>query len=352
MKAITTALKGAVLAGMVLALAGCETLSPKAPPPQPSFNEQFVAVTPADQVAAMARGVNVLGGDPGWTDAAKARFTPAHFKLIHDAGFATVRIVLTPFAFMDGKGNLDPGWLAHLDLMVKAGLDAGLNVILDNHEYELCGKDVVTCRTKLNAFWTIVAPRYKDAPNRVIFEMLNEPHEALTAELWNAQLIETLAIIRASNPERNVIIGPGNWNGMEFLPKFVLPADDAHIIPTVHYYHPMVFTHQGAPWVPQYTQLNVTWGSPADVKFMNDELDEIKAWAAAQNRPVFLGEFGVYETAPVPDKRRWLEAFTRGAEVRGFAWAYWQFDHDFVLYDIDKGAWNEPILKALVPETK
>jgi len=27
----------------------------------------------------------------------------------------------------------------------------------------------------------------------------------------------------------------------------------------------------------------------------------------------------------------------------------WQFDSDFIVYDIDKDSWFEPILKALVP---
>jgi endoglucanase len=348
MKAISAALRGAAVAGILLGLSGCEILQPKAPP-APGFTEAFAPIAPADQVAEMKRGINVLGGDSGWADASKARFTPAHFKIIHDAGFSTVRIVMNPFDFMDDKGNLDPGWLAHLDLMVKAGLDAGLTVILDEHDYELCGKDVVTCRTKLNAFWSIAAPRYKDAPNRLIFEMLNEPHEALTAELWNQQLAETLAIIRASNPTRNVVIGPGNWNGMEFLSKLVLPADDRHIIVTFHYYHPMEFTHQGASWVPQYKQLGVTWGSAADYALLDKEFDEVKAWSLANDRPMFEGEFGAYETGAMADRARWTAAVARANEARGFAWAYWQFDHDFVAYDIDKGAWKEPILHALIP---
>ena len=34
------------------------------------------------------------------------------------------------------------------------------------------------------------------------------------------------------------------------------------------------------------------------------------------------------------------------AEDRGFSWAYWQFDADFVVYDVETNKWNEPILKA------
>ena len=346
MKLSSAARRCAGIAGVVMgmmAVSGCQTYpwQEKAP--------AFTPIDPAAQTAEMKRGVNVLSEDPGWKDPAKARFTPSHFKIIADAGFSTVRIVMTPFAFIDAGGKLDPAWLAHLDMMVKVALDDGLTVILDEHDYELCGKDVVLCRTKLNAFWSIAAPHFKDAPNRLVFEMLNEPHEALTAELWNTQLVETLAIMRASNPTRNVIIGPGNWNGLEFLPKLVLPAEDRHIIVTFHYYHPMEFTHQGAAWVPQFKQLGVTWGSAADYALIDKEFDEVKAWSVANDRPVFQGEFGAYENGAMPDRARWTAAVARAAEARGFPWAYWQFDKDFIVYDIDKGAWVEPILKALIP---
>jgi endoglucanase len=343
-----TAASGILMA--MTALSGCQIYGPHEPaaPPPPRF-EAFTPISADLQVAEMKRGVNVLAGDPGWKNPSKARFKTAYFKMLHDAGFSTVRIVMNPFDFMDDKGNLDPAWLAFLDKMSNAALAEGLTVILDEHDYEICGKDAVLCRTKLNAFWSIAAPHFKDAPSRVIFEMLNEPHEALTAELWNAQLAETLAIMRASNPMRNVIIGPANWNGLELLPKLVLPADDRHIIVTFHYYHPMEFTHQGAWWVPQFKQLGVTWGSEADYALLDKEFDEVKAWSVANDRPMFEGEFGAYETGAMSDRARWTAAVRSANESRGFAWSYWQFDHDFVLYDTDKGEWVQPILNALIP---
>ena len=37
------------------------------------------------------------------------------------------------------------------------------------------------------------------------------------------------------------------------------------------------------------------------------------------------------------------------AESLGWAWSYWQFDSDFILYNIDEDHWTEPIKQALVP---
>jgi len=349
MNSFSTRSRAGAIAGLFLAIAavgGCANL-PWAE--KPLSETPYTPIDAFAQNQQMGRGVAVLSEDPGWSDPAKARFKPRYFKLIHDAGFSTVRMVLTTFDHMDGELKLDPQYLARLDRMVKAALDQGLTVILDEHDYEICGKDAVLCRAKLNAFWSQVALRYKDAPNKLVFEMLNEPHQAMTAEMWNAQLVETLAIMRATNPTRNVVIGPDNWNGIEALPKLVLPPDDQHIIATFHYYHPMEFTHQGAAWVPQYDKLGVGWGSDADYALLNKELDSVKAWADVNHRPIFLGEFGAYENGAMADRAKWTYAVARGAEARGFSWAYWQFDKDFIVYDIDKDAWVEPILHALIP---
>jgi endoglucanase len=37
----------------------------------------------------------------------------------------------------------------------------------------------------------------------------------------------------------------------------------------------------------------------------------------------------------------------RTAEKLGFSWGYWQFDSDFIVYDIDKEQWVMPLLNAL-----
>jgi endoglucanase len=113
----------------------------------------------------------------------------------------------------------------------------------------------------------------------------------------------------------------------------------------------MTFTHQGATWVgPEIQALsNVPWGSDAEIATLNKELDIVKAWSDANRRPIWLNEFGSFDKAPMQYRAVWDSAVARGAEARGFAWAYWQFDPDFKLYDFDKDQFVEPILNALVP---
>jgi endoglucanase len=47
-------------------------------------------------------------------------------------------------------------------------------------------------------------------------------------------------------------------------------------------------------------------------------------------------------------RTKYLSFVTSTVENLGWSWAYWQFDSDFILYDIDNEHWVEPVLKALM----
>jgi endoglucanase len=48
-------------------------------------------------------------------------------------------------------------------------------------------------------------------------------------------------------------------------------------------------------------------------------------------------------------RARYTAAVARTAERLGWSWAYWQFDSDFVVYDIPNSQWIAPIHRALIP---
>jgi endoglucanase len=340
----TRARNVALLAGMLAGLCACQSVPPREALPA------FVAIGADEQLATMHRGMNVLGADPIWYDPSAGRFRPAHFARLRDGGFDTVRINLHAFAHSDPSGRIDPAWLATLDRLTTVALSDGLTVILDEHDDMSCERDIVACGPRLRAVWDQLARRYRDYPNRLLFEILNEPHGKMTAEVWNGMLRDMLAVIRASNPERNVVIGPAGWSSIDQLATFDLPEDDRHIIATVHYYWPMRFTHQGASWVEETAHLSgITWGTDAERAKVAGDFDGVKAWSDAHHRPIFLGEFGAYENGDMDSRARYISSVARTAEAHGFAWASWQFETDFAAYDMKRDAWNEPILNALVP---
>ena len=71
-----------------------------------------------------------------------------------------------------------------------------------------------------------------------------------------------------------------------------------------------------------------------------------------EKRPVYLGEFGVYERAPSESRARYLSFVARAADKLGWSWAYWQFDHDFAAFDSARQAWKPDILRALIPPSR
>ena len=308
-------------------------------------------ISAQNQCLKLARGVNILGYDKAfWQVYEKGRFKESYFKMIKDAGFSTVRINLNPFTQMDSQNKINPGWLETLDWVVTKGLDANLMIILDLHEYTTMADNPEAKKEMFLSFWKQIAPRYKDNSANVVFELLNEPNQKLTVEMWNTFLSEAIKVIRESNPDRTLIIGPGNWNGIESLNTLKLPDNDRNIIVTVHFYHPMRFTHQGAAWASDYKNLSgIKWtGTPDEKKEIESKLKVAADWSLKNDRPIFLGEFGAYDKGDMDSRARYTAFVARTAEKLGFSWAYWQFDSDFIVYNIDKESWVEPILNALM----
>jgi endoglucanase len=311
-------------------------------------------ISAKEQCKKLGRGVNIIGYDRElWKDHATGRFKEKYFKMINEAGFSNIRINLHPFSNMDNTYKINPKWLETLDWAVKNGVEANLMVILDMHEYNAMAGDPVSKKEMFLSVWRQLAPRYKDQPDNVIFELLNEPNQKLTPELWNSFLAEAVKIIRETNPNRTLIIGPGNWNGIETLPTLVLPANDKNIIVTVHFYHPMKFTHQGASWSKENAKLSgITWTGTKEEKAEVDAKLKVAAdWSKANGRPIFLGEFGAYDKGDMDSRARYTAYVARTAEKLGFSWSYWQFDSDFIVYNIDKEQWVVPILNALTDKT-
>jgi len=315
------------------------------------FSEPYVEISAQDQLKGMQRGVNVLGYNGVLDGTPHSPFGPYMFKKIKDAGFDTVRFNLQVLKHLGPDRNPDAEWLKRLDLEVVEATKQGLTVLIDIHDDGVCVKDVTACGMSLGRSWRLLAEHFENAPNKVTFELLNEPHEAIDAAMWNKFAGKLITIIRQFDETRNIIVGPTHWNSIGDLNLLDLPADDQHIIVTVHYYDPMTFTHQGAGWVgPEIKAIKDRhWGSAEEIKKIDTDFDKAEAWGKAHNRPIFLGEFGTYDTGPMEDRAKWLNAVTRSAEKHGFGWAYWQLEGDFIIYDMAKQDWKKPLLEAIIP---
>jgi endoglucanase len=299
--------------------------------------------------AGLGRGINILGYDGIWEGAENAPFRLENLTAIQRAGFSHVRINFFGFKHMDSDNILDEAVLKRLDAVIQEVIARKLVPILDEHDTDFCQRYISGCAEKLKSFWKQIAPRYARKYPELVFEVLNEPGGHMTSAEWNALLNECLGIIRVTNPERTVIAAVLNTEDAP-IDELVLPAADRKLIVTFHYYAPIRFTHQGAPWSRTFSKIGpLDWGSSEDEARVVADFTRINLWSQRERRPIYLGEFGVYERAPSESRLRYLSFVARNADRFGWAWAYWQFDHDFAAFDSARQAWNWDVLRALIP---
>ncbi|MCX5633092.1 MAG: cellulase family glycosylhydrolase, partial [Phycisphaerae bacterium] len=157
------------------------------------------------------------------------------------------------------------------------------------------------------------------------------------------------------NPRRTIVIDPAKYANVEFIDKLDIPKEDRNIIISFHYYSPMEFTHQGAMWMlGAETWLGTTWtGTKEQKKAIDNAFDKAAAWGKKNNRPINLGEFGVYKDANKDNRVLWTAFAAKSAVKRGFSFHYWEFCHEnFGAYDQQTNQWKTDLLNALIGQKK
>jgi endoglucanase len=270
------------------------------------------------------------------------RIEAADFARIRAAEFETVRIPVRWSNKARGPGHtIDPTWLARVTEVVDQALAADLNVILNDHNFNALHERPDANRDKLAAIWRQVAAHFADRPAaRLWFEIQNEPHDALTNHNLLAILAPSLAAIRATNPDRPVVIGGGNWSGIDSLATLQLP-DDPNVHPTFHYYEPFDFTHQGATWAGPVPKANTRdYGTPADAARLAADVAKLEAYVARTGRTPFMGETGAYDGGTSLAERIEYHAAVREAFApSGIGMCAWAYANTFPFWDREKGQW-------------
>lgn len=273
------------------------------------------------------------------------------FELIKQAGFNSVRVPIRWSAHTSEEEpyTIDESFFEYVDWAIEQSLKNDLMVIINIHHYEEIFVEPAQESQKFLSIWEQISLRYKDQPKEVLFEILNEPHGALTADLWNQLLPLGLEKIREHNPNRTVVIGAAEWGGVPGLLKLEIPAD-GNLIVTVHYYEPFQFTHQGAEWVEGDADawLGTTWDStPQEVSAIENHFQTIVDWGEDRGVPINIGEFGAYNKADSESRGRWTAAIVSFALENDMSYHYWEFASGFGIYSPNDGSWDVPLLRAL-----
>ena len=299
-----------------------------------------------------------------------ARYREADFDHIKAEGFDHVRI---PIRWNDYAGPAPEFALANdiyakADFLVTNALARGLSVIVNIHHFDEFTTDPAGQTPKFLALWKQIAAHYANAPAALAFELLNEPKDNAKTPVLNPIYARTIQLIRKTNPQRTVFIGPGKWNNVDELKNLVLPADDDNIIVTVHCYEPFLFTHQGATWAGKQTRTkgivfpgpppnpiapdaealkSAPWLSnwfknynsrpaaenPVSGKIIEDKLRLAHDWGAYYGRPMHVGEFGCYIAADARSRERFHREFRRILDKYDLGWALWDWKAGFRYWD-------------------
>ncbi len=364
------------------------TSVPTATPTPVVRSEPVAPIDPFAQARRLGRGVN-LGNALEAPRGAEGtmQLKGEYFSLIAAAGLDTIRVPIrwTSYASDKPPYTVEEAFFQKIDWVIQSGLQQGLNVVIDMHTYdELFAGDPGNHKERFVAIWQQIATRYRDMPDNLFYEPLNEPHGMLLPDAWNALLRDTVAAIRQVDGVHTLIISGTEWGSMQGLAFLEIPAGEENVICTFHYYEPFAFTHQGAGWVgEQYWTIGVEWPGPPKTPLVPKlaaqedpsmrwwfheyntqpaesnpcspgeiakQLDVAVAWGQKLGKPLWLGEFGAYRTGDMQSRANWTAAVRQAAEARGFSWAYWEFGDSFGVYDRALEEWHQGLLRALIPQ--
>lgn len=305
-----------------------------------------------------------------WFDEEDITWIAAH-------GFDHIRYPIDGRLWLQPDGSLNEENIAPFDQALRWTRAHGLGAVLDMHflpgasfdpgKEESSAFTDLELQAKVAEFWGRVAQRFAAEGPNLRFELLNEPVAPENA-LVNPFNQRMLAAIRASNPTRVVYVTSNRWSSIHTVQDVEVPADP-NVALTLHYYEPMVFTHQRASWtrfpadmplvkfpgiVPDLSQALPAehWaakigGTELTVKEVEDAFAAVAAWAAqhAPGREIYIGEFGVFRPADADSKRAYIKTVTTTAERLGWGWAVWDYQGGFAVRDADGKP--TPILEGL-----
>ena len=288
------------------------------------------------------------------------------FAVIRSWGADHVRIPVDYDLLEDEAGGFRESGFAHLARALAYCRESGLNAVIDLHktagfsfdpgEKENGFFDSEKYQERFFRLWEEIARRFGNDPEHVAFELLNEVTEESYMPAWNRIAAECIRRIRAFAPETPVLVG-GYWHNSALSVGAIDVPDDEHLVYNFHCYEPLIFTHQGAYWMPSMDRafripVTADFGEmeeasgrmigphssgldryPADTVLSADYFIDFFADAvkAAERRgvPLYCGEYGVIDRVPPEQALAWYRLIHQAFEHYGIgraAWSYRQMD--------------------------
>ena len=367
--------------------------------PELSFTEAEITVTNPLQEKAMKylnKGVNFTN----WLENADGKFKSFEFgekdiQLLAENGFKSIRLPIdldlyatNRDAFVKGTDTElqfdDDTLFMVLDSFVEWTGKYNMSFVIDYHEYDnsyntTSAKDANYIKMMAEV-WKHVAAHYAENTREdVFFELLNEPDMTdgkVTASQWTIAAQTMIDSIRSVNKKQTILFGDAQWYSITLLAKRT-PFTDDNIIYVIHTYEPFAFTHQGGSWTDYATIKNIPFpydpakwstvsgdfGVTASTKSyvktaiknyyktgskeaIMAEILKAKKWAAKNNVPVIINEFGALNLRSTAESRiNYLTAMHEICDTLQIPWTHWGYTGNFSV--IENGKLIEGLDKAL-----
>src|SRR5579871_57855 len=189
-----------------------------------------------------------------YSAARTGRYTDAaDIALMARLGFDHVRLSIDPVPLeqsLDQQPGPNADFLDRLDRAVDTMLAKGLAVQIDIHPETPYKHEVMNSDEKMEQFaglWRRLAAHYANRdPEKVFFEIMNEPEVYLPSR-WATIQAAAATAIREAAPKNTIIATGPKWSDIADL-MTQQPLPDGNVIYNFHYYDPHTFTHQGATW--------------------------------------------------------------------------------------------------------
>ena len=306
-------------------------------------------------------------------------------KTIKGWGMDHIRLPFDYELIEDKEGNPVESGYGHIQDAIDWCGKYGLNMVLDLHKTmgysfdDAFGErgffDSDALQERFYKLWENVASRFGKYEDRVAFELLNEVTDKDYCDRWNKISYECIRRIRKIAPAIKILVG-GYWNNsVDSVKDLAMPYDE-NIIYNFHCYEPLIFTHQGAPWIPTMDtsfriHIDATYKEMDDAGVKNlsqvttgfsgfsgdDHLSsayfekifkEAIDTAEERNVALYCGEYGVIDRVAPEDALKWYKMINQVFKANGIGRSAWNYKKmDFGISDERMDAVRDELVKYL-----
>ncbi|MBK8282794.1 MAG: cellulase family glycosylhydrolase [Saprospiraceae bacterium] len=274
-------------------------------------------------------------------------FTEKDIQYIHQAGFDHIRLPIDEEQLWTLDGRREEEAFKLMGDCIQWCERSGLRVIIDlhilrSHHFNAAEKPLWTKpeeQDKFIALWKDLSGFLHTWPQGLVaYEIMNEP-VADDPEQWNHLIARAVSVIRDLEPNRTIVIGSNRWQSAQTFDQLKVPAHDPNIILSYHFYEPFYLSHIRASW----TKLKDFTGEvnyPGPIVVNGTTLEEQKIYnrdtlekmmskpfqlARKLHLPLYCGEFGIIDKAPIPPKLAWYRDMVSIFKKHHVSYANWNY---------------------------